>query len=157
AALSPAALRALVAAGIARAERRERPPARDVLPPAAPRPTLTAAQRAAVDAVGAALDRAGTTSFLLHGVTGSGKTEAFLAAAEATLTGGGDVVILVPEIALTHQVVERVRARFGEAVAVLHSGLGPSERWAEWRRIRAGAARVVVGARSAVFAPVARL
>src|SRR6185295_2131456 len=66
-------------------------------------------------------------------------------------------VLLVPEIALTHQLVERVRARFGAAVAVLHSGLGPRERWTEWRRLRSGAARVAIGARSAVFAPVRRL
>src|SRR6266705_5506527 len=70
------------------------------------------------------------------GVTGSGKTEVFLAAAEHALAGGRDVVLLVPEIALTHQIVERVRARFGGAVAVLHSGLGLRERWTEWRRIR---------------------
>jgi len=96
-------------------------------------------------------------SFLLHGITGSGKTEVFLAAAEATLAAGREVVLLVPEIALTHQLVERVRGRFGSEVAVLHSGLGPRERWSEWRRILSGQARVVVGARSAVFAPARRL
>src|SRR5262249_10777609 len=96
-------------------------------------------------------------SFLLHGVTGSGKTEVYLAAAEAALTGGRGVVMLVPEIALTHQLVERVRGRFGVTTAVLHSGLGPRERWGEWRRLLAGDARVVVGARSAVFAPAVRL
>ncbi|HYR96320.1 MAG TPA: primosomal protein N', partial [Candidatus Binatus sp.] len=76
---------------------------------------------------------------------------------ERTLASGRDVVMLVPEIALTHQLVERVRSWFGDRVAVLHSGLGPRERWAEWRRIRSGEATVVVGARSAVFAPVRRL
>src|SRR5207249_1211928 len=95
-------------------------------------------------------------SFLLHGITGSGKTEVFLAAAEAALATGRDVILLVPEIALTHQLLERVRGRFGGEVAVLHSGLGPRERWSEWRRILSGRARVVVGARSAVFAPVRR-
>src|SRR5439155_15025939 len=96
-------------------------------------------------------------SVLLHGVTGSGKTEVFLAAAEHVLASGRDVLMLVPEIALTHQLVDRVRSRFGGATAVLHSGIGPRERWAEWRRIAAGEARVVVGARSAVFAPIGRL
>src|SRR5262249_31645630 len=91
-----------------------------------------------------------------HGVTGSGKTEVFLAAAEETVAAGRDVLILVPEIALTHQVVERVRARFGDRVAVLHSGLGPRARWDEWRRSRSREARVVVGARSAVCAALAR-
>jgi len=155
--LSPAALRALVTAGLAEVGRRERTAAPGPPPDAGPRPVLTSAQTTAVEAIAAALDRAGTTSFLLHGVTGSGKTEVFLAAAERTLAAGRDVIVLVPEIALTHQLVERVRARFGDAVAVLHSGLGPRERWGEWGRIRRRAARVVVGARSAVFAPVARV
>src|SRR5207247_6267786 len=91
------------------------------------------------------------------GSTGSGKTEVLPAAAEAPLAAGREVVLLVPEIALTHQLVERVRGRFGSEVAVLHSGLGPRERWSEWRRILSGQARVVVGARSAVFAPARRL
>src|SRR3989442_1625654 len=76
---------------------------------------------------------------------------------ETALAAGREVVLLVPEIALTHQLVERVRGRFGSEVAVLHSGLGPRERWSEWRRILSGQARVVVGARSAVFAPARRL
>jgi primosomal protein N' (replication factor Y) len=153
---TPAALKALVDAGIAVAVDTERartpPPATP-----SPRPILTTEQQAAVDVLADAI-RAGTPStHLLHGVTGSGKTEVFLAAADAALAHDRDVLILVPEIALTHQVVERVRGRFGDAVAVLHSGLGPRERWSEWRRIRRREARVVVGARSAVFAPIARL
>src|SRR5207249_1712708 len=107
--------------------------------------------------VPAAIASRDAASFLLHGVTGSGKTEVFLAAAEHTLAAGRDVLLLVPEIALTHQLVDRVRARFGDALAVLHSGLGPRERWDEWRRVRHGGARLVVGARSAVFAPLPRL
>jgi primosomal protein N' (replication factor Y) len=122
-----------------------------------PRPTLTAAQRSAVAEIAAALARGDPHTFLLHGITGSGKTEVFLAAAEHALAARRDVIMLVPEIALTHQLVERVRGRFGAGVAVLHSGLGPRERWAEWRRIRRGEGRVVVGARSAVFAPIPRL
>src|SRR5262245_25313091 len=154
--VTPAALRALVHDGLA--EVRQAPRPRSVPEAGPPRPTLvlTAEQRDAADAIATAVQADGAASFLLHGVTGSGKTEVFLAAADATLAADRDVLILVPEIALTHQLVERVRSRFGDRVAVLHSGLGPRERWDDWRRIRAGAARVVVGARSAVFAPLVR-
>ncbi|MGH7893846.1 MAG: replication restart helicase PriA [Candidatus Binatia bacterium] len=155
--IRPEALRGLVAAGLA--ERFLQPAGRPALGHAtsAPRPTLTPPQQVAADAVADAVRSADHASFLLHGITGSGKTEVFLTAAEATLAEGRDVLVLVPEIALTHQVVTRVRERFGDAVAVLHSGLGPRERWSEWRRIVTREARVVVGARSAVFAPVGRL
>src|SRR5437016_3402183 len=153
--LAAAALRALVAAGLAEPIVRARATA--AAPEDAPRPTLTPAQRTAADAIAQAVAGGGHVSFLLHGITGSGKTEVFLAAAEATLAAGREVVLLVPEIALTHQLVERVRGRFGSEVAVLHSGLGPRERWSEWRRILSGQARIVVGARSAVFAPARRL
>src|SRR5438132_4285106 len=151
------ALRGLVAAGLAETIVREPCPAVPHDERSADRPLLTSAQRSAVEALGMALGQGTSASFVLLGVTGSGKTEVFLAAAEHALAGGRDVVLLVPEIALTHQIVERVRARFGGAVAVLHSGLGLRERWTEWRRIRSREARVVVGARSAVFAPVERL
>src|SRR5581483_5298085 len=152
-----AALRALIAAGLATAATRQAAPAPPTAVPSRDlRPTLTPAQRAAADAIGAALDAGTPASFLLHGVTGSGKTEVFLTAAARARAAGRDVVVLVPEIALTHQLVERVRARFGVEVAVLHSGLGPRERWQEWRRIRGALAHVGVGARSAVFAPPAR-
>jgi primosomal protein N' (replication factor Y) len=154
---SPAALRALVAAGVAEAVVRERVVSAVEASQPEPRPALTAAQRAAVAAVTTAVDGAGPASFVLHGVTGSGKTEVFLAAAEHTLAAGRDVLMLVPEIALTHQLLERVRGRLGAAVAALHSGVGPRERVAEWRRILRGQARVVVGARSAIFAPLRRL
>src|SRR5439155_422985 len=123
----------------------------------APRPTLTQAQHTAADAIAQAVAGGAQTCFLLHGIAGSGKTEVLLAAAAATLAAGREVVLLVPEIALTHQLVERVRGRFGSEVAVLHSGLGPRERWSEWRRILSGHARVVVGARPAVLAPARRL
>ncbi len=154
--VTTAALRALVEDGLAEARRAPRPRLVPPVEPEPPRPILTQEQRAAAAAIAAAVRAGGVTSFLLHGVTGSGKTEVFLAAADETLAAGRDVLILVPEIALTHQVVERVRGRFGDRVAVLHSGLGPRERWDEWRRIRSREARVVVGARSAVFAPLAR-
>src|SRR6185437_16099473 len=91
---------------------------------------------------------------LLHGVTGSGKTEIYLRAAETALEQGRGVIVLVPEIALTPQTVARFVDRFGETVAVLHSQLRPGERYAEWRRLREGDARICVGPRSAVFAPI---
>lgn len=116
-------------------------------------PPLNEEQIAAVDAILGADPRA----WLLHGVTGAGKTEVYLHLARTVLERGRQVLVLVPEIALTPQLLARFRGRFGDAVAVLHSGLGPGERLREWRRIRAGAARVAVGARSAIFAPFADL
>ena len=92
--------------------------------------------------------------FYLHGVTGSGKTEVFLRAAGSVLARGRGVIYLVPEIALTHQVVEIFSKRFGSDIAVLHSGLSPSRRLNEWTRLRDGQAHLAIGARSAVFAPV---
>ena len=94
---------------------------------------------------------------LLHGVTGSGKTEVYLQAIAHVLEKGCGAIVLVPEIALTPQTVERFAARFGEQIAVLHSHLSEGERHDEWHRIRDGSARVVIGARSAVFAPVRNL
>lgn len=91
--------------------------------------------------------------FLLHGVTGSGKTEVFMAAVRKTLEFGKSAIILVPEIALTPQMVSWFRLRFGPVAAVIHSRLSAGERFDEWRRIRRGDARVVIGARSAVFSP----
>jgi primosomal protein N' (replication factor Y) (superfamily II helicase) len=96
-------------------------------------------------------------AFLLHGVTGSGKTEVYLQAAAEVLEDGKQALILVPEIALTPLLIGRVKARFGDNVAALHSGLRPSERLQEWRKIRAGEVQVAVGARSALFAPFERL
>ena len=94
---------------------------------------------------------------LLHGVTGSGKTEVYMQAIANVLENGGGAIVLVPEISLTPQTTDRFRSRFGNNVAVLHSHLSDGERFDEWRRIRFGKARVVVGARSAVFAPVENL
>ncbi len=93
-------------------------------------------------------------SLLLHGITGSGKTEVYLRAAACALERGRGTIVLVPEIALTPQIVGRFVARFGETVAVLHSRLTPAQRREEWRRLRVGEARVCVGPRSAVFAPI---
>jgi primosomal protein N' (replication factor Y) len=113
----------------------------------------TDAQTAAL----AAIEAASGAGHLLHGVTGSGKTEVYLRAAAAALERGEGVIVLVPEIALTPQTVARFAARFGDTVAVLHSALSEGERYDEWRRLRTGEARIAVGPRSAVFAPVANL
>jgi primosomal protein N' (replication factor Y) len=97
---------------------------------------------------------AGRGSFLLHGVTGSGKTEVYIQAVRRCLKMGKSAIVLVPEIVLTPQIVSWFRGRFGDVAAVLHSRLSAGEKYDEWRRIRAGQARVVIGARSAIFAPV---
>jgi len=114
---------------------------------------LTGEQQRAVEAISSALD-AGRGRFLLHGITGSGKTEVYLRCAAQALEKGRGVMILVPEIALTPQMVARFSSHFGATAAVLHSRLSPGERLDEWQRIRDGLARVVVGARSAIFAPM---
>jgi primosomal protein N' (replication factor Y) (superfamily II helicase) len=118
--------------------------------------SLTEAQTAAVANVVSALD-AGGGHVLLHGPTGSGKTEVYLQACSAVLARRRGAIVLVPEIALTPQTLGRFRARFGEQVALLHSGLTEAERRDERERIASGDALVVVGARSAIFAPVQRL
>ena len=118
--------------------------------------TLTPSQQEAMDEILPALKGKGGR-FLLHGVTGSGKTEVFMAAVRETLALGKSAIILVPEIALTPQMVSWFRGRFGSSAAVIHSRLSAGERFDEWRRIRRGDARVVIGARSAVFSPVREL
>ncbi len=117
-------------------------------------PTLTDEQRDVLESLTAALTARTATRRLLHGVTGSGKTEIYLRAAATALAQGRGAIVLVPEIALTPQIVGRFSERFGDTVAVLHSQLRPAERYEEWRRLRAGEARVCVGPRSAVFAPI---
>jgi primosomal protein N' (replication factor Y) (superfamily II helicase) len=156
AAAERAHVRALVVARMARIEQRavERLPAAAVI---APSPLqLNAAQAAAADTLLAAVGR-GFASFLLAGVTGSGKTEVYLRVIAAARAAGQGALVLVPEIALTPQLAARFRARFGEDVAVLHSALPPRERLAAWRRLRAGEVGIALGARSAVFAPVRAL
>jgi primosomal protein N' (replication factor Y) (superfamily II helicase) len=120
-------------------------------------PALTAAQSQALRSLIAALDSRRFQQTLLQGVTGSGKTEIYLRVAASVLEQGRGAIVLVPEIALTPQIVGRFQERFGETVAVLHSRLRPGERYEEWRRLRTGQARVCVGPRSAVFAPIERL
>jgi primosomal protein N' (replication factor Y) len=123
------------------------------------RPQLLEEQASAVEAIVAALDGAAGSAreLLLYGVTGSGKTEVYLAAVEAALALGRGAIVLVPEIGLAPQAVARFRARLGDRFAVLHSGLSPGERYDEWRRLRSGEAGVCIGPRSAVFAPVRNL
>lgn len=111
-------------------------------------------QRDALDTVKRIMDTRTPPVALLHGVTGSGKTEVYLQAIAHALEQGKGAIVLVPEISLTPQTVERFLRRFGDGVAVLHSGLADGERHDEWHRIRDGRARIVVGARSALFAPV---
>ena len=118
---------------------------------------LTNAQQKAVDTIHAAMDDPLHHTILLHGVTGSGKTEVYLHAIRACIERGQQAIVLVPEISLTPQTVGRFSDRFGERIAVLHSRLSVGERFDEWRRIRLGLADIVIGARSAVFAPVERL
>ena len=153
-----ATLRRLETRGLVatRSSQLRRAPAPSGLRANAERPQLLPEQQAAVEALVAALDgEAGAPrEQLLHGVTGSGKTEVYLAAVEAALARGRSAIVLVPEIGLAPQAVARFRARLGDRFAVLHSALSAGERYDEWRRLRSGEASVCVGPRSAVFAPV---
>ncbi len=115
---------------------------------------LTDKQRAAVSAV---TDAGGYSRFLLHGVTGSGKTEVYMNCISAAVKKGRTAIMLVPEISLTPQVFRVFRRRFGDKVAILHSGLSAGERFDEWRRLYGGEAVIAIGARSAIFAPLQNL
>ncbi len=115
---------------------------------------LTDEQRHAHDTIAVALRARRPDTFLLHGVTGSGKTEVYLRLVADALALGRTALVLVPEITLTHQMVSRLRARFEDRVAVLHSGLSAGERIAQWNQLRDGAVPIAVGARSALFAPL---
>ena len=156
---SPSSLAALIRKGlvIAREIEISRDPfAAANAPPDTPR-TLNDAQASACAAIEAALTAQTFQPFLLYGITGSGKTEVYLQAIGTALRQDRQALVLVPEIALTPLAVQRFLARFGNRVAVLHSGLTPGERFDAWRRIRAGGAAIVIGARSAAFAPLPRL
>ncbi|GGV09377.1 primosomal protein N' [Lactobacillus acetotolerans] len=119
--------------------------------------TLNDQQQNALNEITPAINERKAQIFLLEGITGSGKTEVYLHAISKALKQGRNALMLVPEISLTPQMVRQVKARFGEQVAVLHSGLSEGELYDEWRRIRRGEVRVVVGARSAVFAPLTNI
>jgi primosomal protein N' (replication factor Y) len=150
------AVASLVKAGLARIEQRAKavdsffkdPVVRDTAK------ALNAQQRTAVESIIAALAARSVQGYLLQGVTGSGKTEVYLQIVAACLDSGGAAIVLVPEIALTPQLVGRFRARFGDQIAVLHSGLSGPDRARMWRELREGRLSVAVGARSALFAPV---
>ncbi|MDV7719065.1 primosomal protein N' [Pediococcus ethanolidurans] len=116
--------------------------------------TLNQDQQHALDEISQNIDKSQPQTFLLEGVTGSGKTEVYLQTIAYALTKGKTAIMLVPEIALTPLMVSRVKGRFGKKVAVLHSGLSDGEKFDEWRRIKRHEAQVVVGARSAIFAPI---
>ncbi len=137
-------------------ERRRRPSIVAVGAPSV-RPVLSPEQEQAVGRIVAAIDGAAERELLVHGVTGSGKTEVYLAAAAVALERGKGSIVLVPEIALTPQIVARFAARFGDRVALLHSQLALGERRDEWRRLDRGEARICVGPRSAILAPVGDL
>lgn len=122
-----------------------------VLPKQDKRVELNLTQKNAIETIN------GEKIFLLHGVTGSGKTEVYMHLIERELSKGKNALLLVPEISLTPQIMSNFKARFGDFVAMLHSGLSAGERFDEWKRIFSGQARIVVGARSAVFAPIENL
>ncbi|NPC92523.1 primosomal protein N' [Bacillus sp. WMMC1349] len=119
--------------------------------------SLTEEQTQAYQAISEALEKSRHDVFLLHGVTGSGKTEIYLQSIEKVLKAGKEAIVLVPEISLTPQMVKRFKGRFGSQVAVLHSGLSTGEKYDEWRKIHRKEVRLVVGARSAIFAPFENL
>jgi primosomal protein N' (replication factor Y) (superfamily II helicase) len=153
-----AALRALAARGLVAFQDRPAVPRDDGgFAEEDRRVELTAEQHRACAEIGAAVRARRAETFLLHGVTGSGKTEVYLRAVAEALALGRQALVLVPEISLTHQIVGRLRARFGDRLAVLHSALRPGDRLAAWERLRRGETPIAVGARSALFAPVADL
>ena len=129
------------------------------LPPDQPAslPVLNDAQRCALEQIEAMLAAPGRTPILLHGITGSGKTEVYMRAIAGVLRQGKSALVMVPEIALTDQLVQRFAARFPSRLGVLHSGLSGGERFDEWRRLARGEAQIAIGTRSAVFAPMQHL
>lgn len=122
-----------------------------------PSVVLNAQQTSALNAISHSLSAQSYQGFLLHGVTGSGKTEVYIEAAQQVLAAGGSILVLVPEIALTPQLVDRFRARLREPIAVMHSSLPKRQRWECWRAIAEGTCRVALGVRSSVFAPLKNL
>ena len=156
---SSATLRALEKRGVLALEKREvlrRSPVPENVEPAA-EPVLNAEQQAAYEGLDRLAQSGRAAAALLYGVTGSGKTQVYLKLIRRILERGGSALVLVPEIALTPQLLRIFAAHFGAQVAVLHSSLRAGERYDEWKRARAGQARVVIGTRSAVFAPLPNL
>jgi primosomal protein N' (replication factor Y) len=122
-----------------------------------PKPKLTPAQASVLAEIVQAIDSNRFSPFLIHGVTGSGKTEIYLRAIEEVLARGKEALVLVPEISLTPQLLSRFQERFGGNLALLHSGLGRGERYDQWRKVWKGEVRIAIGARSAIFAPFQKL
>lgn len=147
---SPSAVKALVEKGLIRRESTELNRTPEGMPAERKNVELTPDQAAAVNTV----TEGAPGTYLIHGVTGSGKTEIYLNLIEKALAEGKNAIMLVPEISLTPQMLGIFRARFGDMVSVLHSGLSDGERYDEWRKLLTGGARVALGARSAVFAPL---
>jgi primosomal protein N' (replication factor Y) len=134
-----------------------RDPLKELFVEERPLHTLTPAQRQIVGEIAGGMESESPPVFLLHGVTGSGKTEVYLSVIEKALESGKTAILIVPEIFLTAQLTPILLERFGEVVGEYHSGLGAGEQYDTWRRIREGSLRVVIGARSALFAPLANL
>lgn len=153
--ISPSTLKSVIARGAAIEEyaetyrEPEAPGMKDVAIPV----NLTDEQVVALENISTSIEGGVAETFLLHGVTGSGKTEIYLRAIKEVLEKGQEAIVLVPEIALTPQMTSRFKARFGPLVAVMHSALSAGEKYDEWRKIQRGEVKVVVGARSAIFAP----
>ena len=139
-----------------RADKAPKDPSRSEIEPARAPLDLTEEQRVALDTMAPALDGDAFAAFLLHGVTGSGKTEVYLSAIERVVARGREAIVLVPEISLTPQTIRRFQRRFSK-VAVLHSHMSDTERHRHWKAVAAGEVQVIVGARSAVFAPARNL
>lgn len=119
-----------------------------------PDPVLTEQQRIAVEAINTELDKNCYSPFLLLGITGSGKTEVYIRTIREAIKNGGSALIIVPEIALTPQLVQRFNARLPYKIAILHSQVGAGAKWSEWKKILQGEKQIIIGARSAIFAPI---
>jgi primosomal protein N' (replication factor Y) len=154
--VSPSVVRTLEKRGVVEVFAREvsRQPLAHIAPAELAAITLTEEQQRALDQIIAKIHERKYATFLLHGVTGSGKTEIYIRAMREAIRRGRTALMLVPEISLTPMFSRRLRSQFGDAVAILHSSLSEGERTGEWRRIKEGEARIVIGTRSAVFAPL---
>ncbi len=157
--IGPGVLKALSVRRLVRIYEREvrRDPYAEVEPVPPERLTPTAHQQKALEEIECSFSPSRFSPFLLHGVTGSGKTLVYIQAVDRVLQAGMGALVLVPEISLTPQTVRRFRSHFGNRVAVIHSALSESERYDAWRDVREGRRTIVIGARSAVFAPVSNL
>ena len=152
------AVRCFIPVGSKSKRGKQRNPYKDAEGDPQPAPDLTEEQQAVLRPVGQAIKSGRHRRFLLYGVTGSGKTEVYMRAAQQCLLSGKQAIMLVPEISLTAQVIDRFIGRFGaEQIAVLHSRLSQGERYDEWMRIKSGKVKIVIGARSAVFAPLQKI